>query len=79
MLQGQNEHEKDTETKSIKGEIVEGKEKYFSTNCMRFTNSSSDPPTSKKSSTTVVSTPFFAHDKRASQSSGEVMVAAAEK
>lgn len=52
---------------------------YFSTSWIRFTCSSSEPPTSKKSSTTVVSTPLFAHDMRASESSGEKIVAAQEK
>lgn len=52
---------------------------YFLNNRIKFINSSIEPPTSKKSSTTVVSTPFLAHDMRASDSSGANMVAAAEK
>ena len=54
-------------------------ETYFSTSCIRFTNSSSEPPMSKKSSITVPSTPFLAHDIRASESSGEKKVAAPDK
>lgn len=52
---------------------------YFLNNRIRLFNSSIEPPTSKKSSITVVSTPFLAHDMRASDSSGWKIVAAAEK